>query len=435
LAIKDDGNNIQFIKNPSEEFIKLAIDSGATLPSFYDSLPDEWKLYAIDKRPTLIYNINNLTDEMIMKSIKIAPYLIIKLKNPSEETLKQAVDIKYRTLAYMENIPESVQMYAVKKSWTNIRYIENPCKEAQMYAVKKGGSDAYRKIVNPCKEATDYIKSMKMYNLDESFDGISSNENFMKWFGDSMIVDSRGEPLICYHCSNQQFDDFDEDMIGRRDCGWYGKGIYFSPYQNDHYGQYCKECYLRIENPYYCTGDSEIDCKVNDLYELLVPYELYNRINEFKQRRKDFIKNSTVIKKPSNYPNLFYYTVKYNGQEWSDGDLYNPKLITDDCIKIQALESGSFGSYVADVRKFEKTLDNYIDNMVRQKGFKDKGELKTAKLISLGYDGVIVGTRDNLKDPEMADEIVVFRKNQIKSVENNGNFSLGEDNINEEADE
>jgi hypothetical protein len=437
LAIKDDGNNIQYIDNPSEEFIKLAIDSGATLQSFYDNLSDEWKIYALKKNHRLIYNIDNPTDEMIMAVISDMPDMFAKIKNPSEEMMKQAMDINRQTLSYMENIPESIQMYAVQKSWTNIRYIKNPCKEAQMFAVRKGYDDAYKMIKNPCKEATDYIKSMKMYNLDEAFDGISSNKNFMEWFSDSKIVDSRGEPLLCYHCSDKQFDDFDENMIGKRDYGWYGKGIYFSPYQNDHYGQYCKECYLKIENPYYYNTDSEIDSKAdNDLYRLLVPHELYSRIDEFKQRRKDFINNATVSKKPSNVPNEVYYTVKYNGQEWSDGESYNPKTLTDDDIKWMALNSKAFGSsFVTNVRKFEKTLDNYIDNMVHQKGFNSRGELKTAKLISLGYDGVIVSRYDNLKNPEMADEIVVFRKNQIKSVENNGNFSRYEDNINEDVDE
>ena len=32
--------------------------------------------------------------------------------------------------------------------------------------------------------------------------------NFWKWFGDSKVVDEQGRPLIVYHGTNQDFDEF-----------------------------------------------------------------------------------------------------------------------------------------------------------------------------------------------------------------------------------
>lgn len=35
------------------------------------------------------------------------------------------------------------------------------------------------------------------------------NENFYKWFKGSKVIDSKGNPLICYHGSNKEISKFD----------------------------------------------------------------------------------------------------------------------------------------------------------------------------------------------------------------------------------
>ena len=52
--------------------------------------------------------------------------------------------------------------------------------------------------------------------------------NFWRWFGDSKVVDEQGRPLVVYHGTNAEFDTFDEDLIGKWDYGFYGKGFYFT---------------------------------------------------------------------------------------------------------------------------------------------------------------------------------------------------------------
>lgn len=37
------------------------------------------------------------------------------------------------------------------------------------------------------------------------------NDNFWKWFGDSKVVDSNGNPLVVYHGSTTKFDVFDPE--------------------------------------------------------------------------------------------------------------------------------------------------------------------------------------------------------------------------------
>ena len=62
-------------------------------------------------------------------------------------------------------------------------------------------------------------------------DGTSIRENFARWFGDSKVVDHRGEPLVVHHGSKRSFDAFDPRHFGRTDEGLFGHGFYFSDCQ------------------------------------------------------------------------------------------------------------------------------------------------------------------------------------------------------------
>jgi hypothetical protein len=48
--------------------------------------------------------------------------------------------------------------------------------------------------------------------------------NFWKWFGDSKVVDRQGRPLVVYHGTPFDFDDFDTERVARH----YGKGAFFA---------------------------------------------------------------------------------------------------------------------------------------------------------------------------------------------------------------
>lgn len=83
--------------------------------------------------------------------------------------------------------------------------------------------------------------------------------DFEKWFSGSKIVDSNGEPMICYHRSKFKFDKFDENFITKN--GWVGNGFYFSDNKNSfkEYGRCLYKCYLNITNPYISNADTWFD--------------------------------------------------------------------------------------------------------------------------------------------------------------------------------
>lgn len=83
-------------------------------------------------------------------------------------------------------------------------------------------------------------------------------ENFWKWFGDSKVVDKEGKPLVVYHGTNADFEEFKFNRsYGSGDSQLYfGKGFYFTNDREsaDSYSNYdsnkTMSVYLKIEEPY-----------------------------------------------------------------------------------------------------------------------------------------------------------------------------------------
>jgi len=98
-----------------------------------------------------------------------------------------------------------------------------------------------------------YIDGEKKYTTN-SIGGLISNNiesiiNFYKWFGESKMIDSNKKPIVCYHISNIDFNEFKPSVFGKM-----GAGIYFTSIKNDikihnkNDGSTLYKCYLKIEN-------------------------------------------------------------------------------------------------------------------------------------------------------------------------------------------
>lgn len=99
----------------------------------------------------------------------------------------------------------------------------------------------------------EYFHSVK----DAAYYNTINSDGFKEKFKDSMMVDKEGDPIIFYHGSKYDFDEFDENKIGSStDNGWLGWGFYF--YMDEHeasqYGN-VKRYILCTEEPYYPTDE------------------------------------------------------------------------------------------------------------------------------------------------------------------------------------
>ena len=84
---------------------------------------------------------------------------------------------------------------------------------------------------------------------------------FKRWFGNSKVVDDRGNPLVVYHGTDKEFDTFLYSNIKEESGDYVGEGFYFTRQRHTalKYGNTIKECYLKIENPVLITSKTDID--------------------------------------------------------------------------------------------------------------------------------------------------------------------------------
>lgn len=135
---------------------------------------------------------------------------------------------------------------------------------------------------------------MQIDNLE-----ILNNENFVKWFGNSILKNDNGQPIIFYHKSRSKevFDSFRDDL--NKNCFNNCKGFYFV-HQNhrcayENFGDGIElYCYLKIENPLYIYPKSNHALGSNG-----VVYEPLDINDDFINTHPEYdgiiIKNSFVL--------------------------------------------------------------------------------------------------------------------------------------------
>lgn len=110
------------------------------------------------------------------------------------------------------------------------------------------------------------------------------NDNFWNWFGDSKVVDEKGNPLIVYHGTKSSFDIFKPSKnIGNQGENDQIKGMYFTDsldganwfafIENDN--RYLKSVYLSLQKPFIVDGLNELKSelnidKLNDVDKILI---------------------------------------------------------------------------------------------------------------------------------------------------------------------
>jgi hypothetical protein len=197
------------------------------------------------------------------------------------------------------------------------------------------------------------------------------NIKFKKWFGDSKVVDEHGEPLIVYHGSDNEFNEFNPKTV--KYVGSNGDGYYFSPdeYESKKYGKNIKEFYVSIKNP-------------------IMPKDKF--LTE------------------DNYKSLIDY-------------------IHDDDEYCEYLKN--YGWF--DDNQYEKFRDNLAKDFSQKDDYTALFDLTNTTTGSIQYlcealKNKLGILRDGVISPIFR-EFVAFDSKQIKSVENNGNFDETNPNV------
>lgn len=244
------------------------------------------------------------------------------------------------------------------------------------------GDEQEELIVGDLPNFMDYVVDVMEFNNNINSKTLKSkknlhegaepklNDNFWKWFGNSKTI-KNGKPIIYYHRTNAEFDTFSKDY----NDGLLVSGFYFSEKPlSDWYGKNIKECYLKMENPYIIENMDNI----NDIEKFVKTFGLFKK----KWQLKD---------------------IKSALKEYSEARCMDRTKEFDGKSALRSLVKWDFDDQTSK-----------ITNIVKNRG----------------YDSLIF-KNSNGKDGIVFDEYIVFEPNQIKSVNNNGNWSLTSDNINE----
>jgi hypothetical protein len=262
--------------------------------------------------------------------------------------------------------------------------------------------------------------------LKELFD--NSTNSFWKWFGGSKIVDN-GVPLICYHGTSERgIKSFDINKVGynKGNYGHYGYGIYFSTDIREAvtYGDIIYKCYIKILNPFTGTDKQILELKsggvggIDDTVVLSIDFSSFK--NSFRGRSYifNFIDSIEKMGLEKTWNNI-----RKDKDNNIDLDLLND---IGNLVEYTTLNKDVHGvpSYVFDELKklnispklnrgflYDQSLHWITDLGNRSKEVTDI-------IKSLGYDGIWYGS-----------EIVVFKSDQIKSINNDGTWDINDDNI------
>ena len=206
-------------------------------------------------------------------------------------------------------------------------------------------------------------------------------ENFKKWFGDwennpksaSKIVDENGEPLINYHGTSSDFNEFVKNEIGKvtNNAGIFGNGFYFTNGKKlaENYSKYNKEKkgkviegYLNIKKPFIWSSKSSV--------------EVAKKLGFPSTRIKDgallpLVDDKQIIKFTENLKNAGYDGVIYNYKKGTGGRFEEDFVVNETVI----FEPNQVKSAVNNDGKFDlsnnninKSFSKVINSWLNKKG-------------------------------------------------------------------
>lgn len=277
-------------------------------------------------------------------------------------------------------------------------------------------------------------------------DEVLHNPNFVRWFGDSKVVDSEGKPLVCYHGTNRSFDEFDSLLSSRTNHLTAYVGYWFTPDVSianyfsgrgfhDDIGANVLPVYLSIKKPYTFPYDESLVAPLKKVQESLV--NIQDALIEFLASPNKEESYKDIMVAIDKYATYLGRNQKDKITDLADIDINemndNRKWVfrqIDDKIDIINDEIKKV------VRKdpWERLSDSLRNALRNCKGsYADAAKEFLAPLLAQGYDGIILrNTKQDAQDSPYSDQYIVFSTSQIKSIYNNGSFSTSTSKISEE---
>lgn len=299
--------------------------------------------------------------------------------------------------------------------------------------------------------------------LEEKVDlkNITKSEEFKSWFGDwendpknaSKMVNEKGEPLICFHGTNYDFNEFSYKAIGSaNDRGYYGTGFYFT-FQSEskntkwaiseasYYGKRLIPVFLNIRKPFnfsVLTKYKGVDINYLGTETLVFLYNIAkifpnisnqifldkrvrNSMGEYDIEKTPISILPELIEKYSKELKTFITTdnsgdkiikgyVKSNIVEYDNTEYGGKKGSYEDREELSGsfdYKSGNYKVEAVEIIFIEKALEKYegLGMSYYVEGYMTRNPIITDS-IKENHDGII--------QSEFGDEVIVFEPNKIK---------------------
>ena len=285
----------------------------------------------------------------------------------------------------------------------------------------------YRKNAIKMQErAESENKYQRADSNQKDSDGKTISNGQAKYFKDSKIRDKDGNLLRVYHGTNSEYTVYDSSLLWASswDLWFFWDGWYFATHKWEawYYGRNIMEWYLNITNPFYYGNMTKIWNKDfgNNVYVTIrnlwkIDESINNReidwykVSEIWDMVDDYLKNVKLeklndAKDPYNGWDITYWKVTeywkseiQTAMKWlSENGMLDEQLNHYMMDKIWYLKPRDLIEEITDEARFDKTKKSFSQIL------QDKW-----------YDGIVVW--DTAYE---ADEIVAFRSNEFKNVDN-----------------
>lgn len=302
----------------------------------------------------------------------------------------------------------------------------------------QSGGEEYWVAFKPSqvKSATDNVGTYDANNDDIRYQKADSDQKDNEWrtlsngqaeyFKDSKVRDKNGNLLKVYHGTNSEYTVYDSSLLwaGSWDLWFFWDGWYFATHKWEawYYGRNIMEWYLNITNPFYYGNMTKIwnkDFGSNAYVTIRNLWKIDESINNMEMNGykvseiwdmvDDYLNNVKLEKlndekDPYNGWEITYWKVtEYwkseikTAMKWlSENGMLDEQLNHYMMDKVWYLKPRDLIEEITDEARFDKTKKSFSQIL------QDKW-----------YDGIVVW--DNAYQ---ADEIVAFRSNEFKNVDN-----------------
>ena len=403
--------------------------------------------------------LNTLLD--VDKDNVIGHYIRTKFNYPAPIDQAELLRLRLRLRLQVKGTQTMESGGSIAKE--SIALAEGTAKEYVSILIKDGKRHIHSK--HPTEQlAWAAGENWKMLNPSNDYRVVNSvifTDEFKNWFGDwendpensSKMVDQSGIPMVCYHGTRYDFNEFRKDWIGTvNDGGFYGRGFYFT-FNSDpkwfksaegeasYYGKKVKKVYLRSINPFDISSLSDYKGKQINIMSAEPMVFLMNVAKMFPEIADTIFINKKVWK-----PELEAYEVsevsisvlpelfkKYSAEMKTETvyDNNEPSYITGyvksetvefeytdndgNIVKSSYVDDDELGRYPLNYDAMEMEAGLIVDAISKYdgiecsyqpEGYMTRNSQITEAIKAKGHDGIM--------QSKYGDEIVVFEPTQIK---------------------